>query len=420
MNRPAILIASLMREQGHCGVQTHFRAVTAYARQQGYEVRLAEPYLVSRWIRKLPWLAARLLTIFSREKGALLHRMFTYQYMCILLRKDLRLLDGQAVVIYAQDPLSASAALAMRREGFVFRLVAVLHFNISEAYEYQLNGVTREGGTLWDSLMRTEQEVLPQLDKIIFVSDYMRRIVLARNPALADVEQEVIPNFPEHAAVNPSLAQPVHGDIISIGTLEPRKNQAYLLHVLAEALRRGYIYRLTLVGDGPSRAEWEILAKQLDIAGQVQFLGYVTRASNLIPGHRVFAHAARMESFGIVLIEAMSYGLPILAPAVGGITEVFDDGVEGMHWPLDDAAVGATKLIEVLEDPQMWQHMSQAAKERYQTRFAPDVLGPKWVSTITGELQSAVSDLSRQPHLKCKRNETSHRHDVLVQHGREV
>lgn len=385
MTRPVILVASLMREQGWCGVQTHFRAVMGYARQQGHEGHLVEPFQLSRWIRIFPTLATQLLKQLDTEKAALLHRAFTLHYMRALLRKNLRLLKGRPVVIYAQDPLSASAALAVRREGFQFRLVAVLHFNISEAYEYRLNGLASEDGALWRSLMRTEQEVLPQLDKVIFVSDYMRRIVLERNPALAEVAQEVIPNFPEHTPAISSVAQPVHGDIISIGTLEPRKNQGYLLHVLAEARRQGYIYRLTLVGDGPSRAEWEMLAQQLNVTGQVQFLGYMKGASSLIPGHRVFAHAARMESFGIVLVEAMSHALPIFAPAVGGIPEVFDDGVEGVLWTLDDAPACAEKLIGILENQQAFHRMSQAAAKRYQTRFAPDVLGPKWVSAITGK-----------------------------------
>ena len=237
--------------------------------------------------------------------------------------------------------------------------------------------------------MRIEQEVLPKLDQVIFVSNYMRRIVLARNPALASVEQAVIPNFPEHAADSAPAAKPLRADIISIGTLEPRKNQGYLLHVLAETRRLGYRYRLTLVGDGPSRAQWEALAKQLGVADQVEFLGYVLGASSLLPAHRVYAHAAQMESFGIVLIEAMSYGLPVFAPAVGGIPEVFDDGVEGVVWPLNDAATCAAKLVETLEDQRAWRHLSQAAKQRYQTRFAPDVLGPKWISAITANLPSA-------------------------------
>lgn len=388
MNRPVILIASLLPERGFCGVQTHARAVAGYAREENYGVRWVEPYQVNRWIRKPLSLLTRLVKLFDLEKAALLHRVFTFRFLCTRLRQNLRALVGRPVVIYAQDPLSARAALAMRSEGFVFRLVAVLHFNISEAYEHQLNGFTREGGALWRILMRIEREVLPQLDKVIFVSNFMQRIVLERNPALVSVDQAVIPNFPEYAADSVPTVKPLQADIISIGTLEPRKNQGYLLHVLAETRQLGYRYRLTLVGDGPSRGEWEALAKQLGVADQVKFLGYVLGASSLLPAHRVYAHAAQMENLPLTLIEAMSHGLPIFAPAVGGIPEVFDDGVEGIVWPLNDAAVCAAKLIATLEDQCAWQHLSEAAKQRYRTRFAPDVLGPKWISALTANLPS--------------------------------
>lgn len=383
MKEPVILVASLLPEQGFCGVQTHARAVSKFARSQGYEVRLAEPYQVSRWIRKPPALVTHALKKFAPEKAVLWSRAFLFRFLRSRLRRHLRELKGREVVIYAQDPLSARAALALRREGYDFRVVAVLHFNISEAYEYQLNGHTREGGALWRSLMRIEQEVLPQLDEVIFVSDAMRRIVLARNPDMAGVELAVIPNFLEHEVEQPANVAP-RADLISIGTLESRKNQGYLLHVLAEAKRLGHRYRLTLAGDGPGRKEWEALAMQLGVADQVEFLGYVSGASRLLPGHRAYVHAARMESFGIVLVEAMSCGLPVFAPPVGGIPEVFDDGAEGTLWPLDNARICAEKLIAVLEDQRTWQAMSHAALQRYQARFSPNVLGPRWVGELTG------------------------------------
>lgn len=383
MKEPVILVASLLPEQGFCGVQTHARAVSKFARSQGYEVRLAEPYQVSRWIRKLPSLVTQTLKKFDPEKAVLWHRAFAFRFLRAHLRKHLRELKRRQVVIYAQDPLSARAALTLRREGYDFRVVAVLHFNISEAYEYQLNGMTREGGLLWRTLMRIEQEVLPQLDKLIFVSDAMRRIVLARNPDMAGVEQTVIPNFLEHEVDQPAKVAP-RADLISIGTLESRKNQGYLLQVLAEAKCLGHRYRLTLAGDGPSRKEWEALAMQLGVADQVEFLGYVSGASRLLPGHRAYVHAARMESFGIVLVEAMSCGLPVFAPPVGGIPEVFDDGAEGVLWPLDNARICAEKLIAVLEDQGTWLAMSHAARRRYLSRFSPNVLGRRWVGMLTG------------------------------------
>lgn len=384
MKKPVILVASLLPEQGFCGVQTHARAISRFARRQGYEVRLADPYQVSRWLRKPSALVTHALKKFDPEKAVLWSRAFLSRFLRSRLRRYLRELKGREVVIYAQDPLSACAALALRREGYDFRVVAVLHFNISEAYEYQLNGMTREGGVLWRSLMRTEQEVLPQLDKVIFVSDYMRRVVQARNPALDDARVTVIPNFPEHPVECPGEARPLHADIISIGTLEPRKNQGYLLQILAEAKRLGYRYRLTLAGDGPSRTEWEMLASRLGIADQVEFMGYVSGASSLLPGHRVYAHTAQMENLPITLIEALSCGLPVCAPPVGGIPEIFDDGVEGVQWPLDDATACAQKLIDLLENEAVWHTMSCTARQHYQTRFSPNALGPYWVGELTG------------------------------------
>lgn len=390
MSHPTLLVATLMREQGWCGVQTHFRAIMAFARGQCYEAHLAEPHLVNRWVRRVPNLIARILGRVNPEHAVLWHRALNYRYLRAILRRRLNDLAGEPAVIYAQDPLSAHAALTLRREGYRFRLVTVLHFNISEAYEAELNGQTVEDGPLWRSLMSLEQETLPQLDKVIFVSDYMRRIVLARNPGMAAVEQAVIPNFPEHEVEQIADVAP-RADLISIGTLEPRKNQGYLLYVLAEAKHMGHCYRLTLAGDGPSRKEWEALAERLGIADQVEFLGYVSGAAHLLRGHRAYVHAARMESFGIVLVEAMSCGLPVFAPAVGGIPEVFDNGVEGIEWPLDDASTCAKKLIDLLENDTARQAMSRAARQRYESRFSPAVLGPKWLDAITVEQSSTSS-----------------------------
>lgn len=393
MRRPVILVASLLPEHGFCGVQTHARAVSTYARGLGYDVRRVDPYQINRWLRRGPSLVGRVWRWINPERSILWNREFLYRYLRARLRHYLRELVGRPVVIYAQDPLSAQAALAMRREGFIFKLVCVLHFNISEAHENQLNGFTSEGGLLWRTLMRVEQEVLPRLDKVIFVSEYMRRIVHQRNPGLVNVEQAVIPNFPENEVGETSQLTP-RADIISIGTLEPRKNQGYLLRVLAEAKRLGYRYRLTLAGDGPSRLEWEGLAAQLGIADQVDFLGYVPGASNLLPRHRAYVHAARMENLPISLVEALACGLPIFALPVGGIPEVFNDGVEGVAWMQEDAAASAVKLIQVLENEPTWERMSSAARQRYQSYFAPHVLGPKWIAAITSDGATGLQTIS--------------------------
>ena len=128
----------------------------------------------------------------------------------------------------------------------------------------------------------------------------------------------------------------------------------------------------------------EELATKLGLREQVTFAGYVQDASELIAGHRAFVHAARAENFGIVFLEAMQHGVPPLSGAVGGIPEIFDDGVEGRFWPLDDPRRASAILIEVLESESRHAAMSAAARRRYQRDFSPDVLGPRWLEAICG------------------------------------
>jgi glycosyltransferase involved in cell wall biosynthesis len=102
----------------------------------------------------------------------------------------------------------------------------------------------------------------------------------------------------------------------------------------------------------------------------------------MIARHRVLVHAARIENMPITLIEALAAGRPILAPAVGGITEIFDHGVEGYHWPLQDIDTAAALLIELLGTQDTYRRFSQAALQRYRSKFDGDLLVSHWLTTI--------------------------------------
>jgi glycosyltransferase involved in cell wall biosynthesis len=299
------------------------------------------------------------------------------------LRQILKRLTGRPVTIYAQDTPSAQAALAVRKERSC-RVVAVAHFNVSEANEMAIKGLTAEGRPLWRKLMQTERQVLPCLDQLIFVSDFMRRVVNERIPELVNLPQFVISNFPSLPVDELDSRIDLLGDMIAIGTLEPRKNQGFLLRVLSECNARGKRYTLTIVGDGPDLQRLQDLASELGVSNQVHFLGFQPNAARLIPRHRLLVHASHMESQGIVLIEALSYKRPILAPPVGGIPEVFSNGQEGFYWNLDDPRTAADRLVSLLEDPEKWQRMSNRAWETFVSRFHPDVLGKRWMEVLLG------------------------------------
>lgn len=382
MSAPRLLVATLMRPEGWCGVQTHFNAVCQAAANAGFQTSIVEPHQQHPLPRHAAAVMTQMLRPLSREAVVLWVRAAFRRALRAQLARALDRGCGPATV-YAQDPLSASAAMDLRRRGRRFRLVGVVHYNISEAHEQSLLGNTREGAPLYRELLRRERGVLPQLDAVVFVSEFMRRTVRARVPELDRVPQFVLPNFPE--TPRRDLPPPaIEGDLLAIGTLEPRKNQGFLLQVLAEAGRRGRRYTLTLAGDGPSRGEYEALAQRLGVAAQVRFAGFVPGAARLLAAHRALVHSAHLENMPLTLVEALASGRPILAPAVGGIPEVYADGVEGRYWPLDDPAEAADRLIGVLEDPQVYARCAGAARQAYEQRFSREVLVPRWLAVLLG------------------------------------
>jgi glycosyltransferase involved in cell wall biosynthesis len=247
----------------------------------------------------------------------------------------------------------------------------VVHYNLSQADEWAEKGVIRSGGSLYHGMRRTEAEVLPSVDGLVFVSEFMQREIQQRIPAIASVPSRVVRNFVRDPGPRSLGGAAFEADLITIGTLEPRKNQGYLLEMVAAARAMGAELRVTVVGDGPDRAMLGRKARRLRIEDLVNFAGFVPDASRLLGAHRAYVHTATMENMPLTLLEALSRGLPVFAPAVGGIPEVFDDGVEGRLLPLDDAPSAARRVVEWLSRTSVTK-AADAARRRYASRFAAD------------------------------------------------
>ena len=128
----------------------------------------------------------------------------------------------------------------------------------------------------------------------------------------------------------------------------------------------------------------EKLVQRLSLHGYVNFTGNLVSAQKFIRYHRVYVHAARMENCCLVLAEAMACGKPVFAAPVGGIPELFNDGVEGFYWNLNNPADAAMRVIKVVEDHQLYMRMSKAARKRYEMHFKPEVVGPVLLKAVMG------------------------------------
>jgi glycosyltransferase involved in cell wall biosynthesis len=372
-----VVVATIARPTGKTGVQTHFNTFLDYMRRSGRTPGLVTPFSAYPRLGAAIFAPRVFLARVSPSLDVWWYEHWHYEFLKLGLKRSLH--GAGPCVVYAQCPISAKAALESR-DGPHQRVVMAVHFNVSQADEWAAQVKLSPASGVYRSIQERERRVLPAVDGLIYVSDFSRRMTLEAVPAAEGVPSAVLPNFVDAPAGQRSR-KPTR-DLISIGTLESRKNQAFLLHVLAAAAKRGHIYTLSLVGDGPERASLVALAATLGIQEQVAFLGYQADARRLMPDHRAYVHAARMENLPLSLIEAMADGLPVFAAPVGGIPEVFDGGVEGAYWDLDDAGAAAMRLIEVMESPDLYEAQSTAASKRFQEHFATPIVASRLLQFV--------------------------------------
>jgi glycosyltransferase involved in cell wall biosynthesis len=372
-----IILVTLLRPEGDSGVQTHIQTFAGQLRAEGRPVTLVTPFSARSPLLR-PVFAVRIpLRLVSKPAGVWWYRHWHGHYLEQALRRHLACAGVPDAVIYAQCPVSASVALRARTDQAV---VMIEHFNVSQAEEWAEKGEAPRSGRVFRSIQDFEEKVLPRLDGIVYVSDFARAGLEERIPALARVRSVVIPNFVEPSAA-PESPAPTR-DLVTVGTLEPRKNQAYLLEILAAAADQGPRYTLTVVGGGPDRGRLEDLVRSRGLTGQVRLVGQQHDVRTFLRDHRLYCHTATIENLPIALMEAMAEGLPVLAAPVGGVPELFRPGVEGQVWGLDDAQAAARVLIETMSDPDRLAEMATRARERVAREFTASVVGPRLESFL--------------------------------------
>ncbi|MDR0576630.1 MAG: glycosyltransferase [Candidatus Accumulibacter sp.] len=131
--------------------------------------------------------------------------------------------------------------------------------------------------------------------------------------------------------------------VANVGRLHPDKDQATLIEGFAKALPRlPADTLLTIAGSGPLESGLKALAQTLGIAGRVRFLGQVPDARRYFRAFDLFVLSSDHEPFGMVLLEAMAAGVPVMATDCGGAPEIVTDPAR--LFPLRDAAALASKL----------------------------------------------------------------------------
>lgn len=171
----------------------------------------------------------------------------------------------------------------------------------------------------------------------------------------------------------PSAEQPLN--VLFVGRMIRLKGVDLLLRALVRLEQTGRPFELTLVGDGPTRADFERLSKSLGLAARVHFTGALDQAgvAGAMARCHVFCLPSVRESGGAVLLEAMASARPVIAIDYGGPAELVDSEVGVAIHPGSPDQVGtdlAQALMSVIDDPETWRQRGLNGRARVEARWS--------------------------------------------------
>lgn len=313
------------------------------------QVKPAGRSLVERVLRRLPS-----VTIASSDRLSRHCSLWTD----VQLVRVLRALDADVIV--TTRPSLTAALVRLRPPGI--KLLAQEHLNLAARH--------RRGAA-------ARLAAYAQLDGLVTLTEGDRA---AYAGALPGLRVWSIPNAIPHLPKASAAREPV---VLSVGRLNRQKAQARLIDAFAEVADAQPDWRLRICGDGPQR---QPLLEQIDalgLADRVTLLGNVRHIEREYARASVFALTSRFEGFPMVLLEAMSRGVPVISmDCPTGPGELIDDGRNGVLVPDGDVARLAQGLDRLMGDPARREQLARGAADTARQYETPMILD-RWRELLT-------------------------------------
>ena len=214
---------------------------------------------------------------------------------------------------------------------------------------------------------------IEQSDAVTAVSRFLRDETYRQIPVKKEIE--VVHNFidPDRHDVHmpaciPEKTSERQVTLMHISNFRPLKRTDDVVRIFAR-VRESLDARLVLVGDGPEYGRTRELVEKLGLDDVVRYVGVVDDVVPLLAAADLLLLPSETESFGLVALEAMASGVPVVASDVGGLPEVVEHGVTGFLAPVGDVDAMAGYCIQILADCEKTEVYAAAARKRAAEKF---------------------------------------------------
>jgi len=234
--------------------------------------------------------------------------------LATLVESGVQLIHVHYAIPHAVSAFLANEYLAL--EGRVAPFITTLHGTDTT--------LAKESPDLWPII----RLALSKSAAITAVSEYLAH----KTQAIFRLKQKplVIPNFVDTGLFAPEAkldlraiyAEPNEYLFVHASNFRPVKQVTWLIQLFQRLIGAGLPSKLLLIGDGPERATCERIVREAHLERQVLFMGAVMEVQEFLALGDIFLIASQEESFGLAALEAMACGVPVVAPAVGGLLEV--------------------------------------------------------------------------------------------------
>lgn len=173
------------------------------------------------------------------------------------------------------------------------------------------------------------------------------------------IRPELLHAHPAHAAQNPLK-------MIMVGRLVPTKGPLLLLQAIERIRNQGIAISLTIVGDGPQRADLETFIQEHRLAELVTLTGALNHDQTLerVAAADLFILASFAEGIPVSLMEAMALGVPCISTYIAGIPELIENERDGILVPAGSVDDLAEAILRLAHDPELRRRLAQAARDR--------------------------------------------------------